>query len=224
MILLDAASPRLVCMQVLDLSVGATGAILDALVAYTDQDVRRRPGFEGACWLARGDGAEPEHAHARLLEYTQWATRSDLDAFTAAAPPLPPEVAEVIEQQSVETYRLDAVITGADQGRMTLATGDPRVTMVVMLDPAPGHQAEINEFNQRETRDFFATYEGFVGTAFHLGDGSESVVEYIQWESVAAYHAAAADPRFTPHLETLGRLCESEVGMYDVERTVDAVR
>lgn len=224
MILLDAASRRLVCMQVLDLSVGATGVMFDALVAHTERDVRRRPGFEGACWLARGNGAEPEQGHARLLGYTQWATRSDLDAFMAAAPPLPPEVAEVIEQQSVETYRLDAVITGADEGRMTLSTGDSRVTMMVIMDPAPGHQVKVNDFNQSDTRDFFATYDGFVGTAFHLADGSEAVVEYIQWESMAAFHAAAADPRFGPHLETLAQLCESEVGIYDVERTVDPVR
>ena len=224
MILLDAAVPRLVCMQVLDLTVEANDAMLDALVAYTDRDLRRRQGFEGACWLARSAGATPGHANARLLEYTQWSTRGDLAAFLTAAPPLPPEVVEAIEQRSVETYRLDAVITGTDEGQMVLATGDPRVTMVVMMDPAPGHQTKVNAFNQSDTRDFFATYDGFVGTAFHLADGSEAVVEYIQWESVAAFQTAAADPRFGAHLETLSRLCESEVGTYGVARTVRAAR
>jgi hypothetical protein len=220
MVLLDATAPRLTCLQVLDLSGAATGAVLDLIVGAAAGHLEGRAGFLGACWLVRGADSSVEHAGGRLLEYSQWAGRDHLDSSTAAAPRLPPEVAGTVEQRRLDTYRLDAVITSTGGSRMSLEADDPRVTMVVMMSPTAGQQGEVNIVNQDDTRDFFATYEGFVGTAFHLADGSDEVVECVQWQSAVALRAAAADPRFGAHLETLGRLCSSEVGMYDVHRTL----
>ena len=221
MTLLANPSSRLACLRVLDLSADATDVMLDALADDTERHARRRPGFSGGRWLSR----TPDSAGAsrtRLLEYTLWASRGDLDAFAAGTAPLPAEVEQVVDQRSTRTYRLEAIITGADTGPMTMEPGDPRVAIVVMMEPAAGQQAEVSEFNQRETREFFADHAGFVGAAFHLADHDDGVVEYIQWESTAAYRAAAADPRFMPHLETLARLCRSEVATYDVGRAIDA--
>lgn len=221
MILLAHPSSRRVCLRILDLSVGVTDDVLDALAGHTERHAQRRPGFGGARWLV-SNGDVGRASRTRLLEYTFWSSPSDLAAFTAAAaPPLPAEVAKVVDQRSTSTYRLDAVITRVDTSPMTMEPGDPRVVIVVMMEPAIGQQAEVNEFNQRETRQFFSSYAGFVGTAFHLAEHTDGVVEYIQWESMAAYQAAASDPRFGPHLETLGRLCGSEVGTYEVGRAVN---
>ena len=224
MIAFDAETARFAGLQVFDVPAEAKEATLDTLFAHTERHLSGRSGFGGARWLVRSAGPEPgDEADARLLEYTHWSARDELDAYWAAVAQLPAGVREVVKQHSLNTYRLDAVITGADAVQMTMEPGDSRVAMVVMMEPVAGQQAEVNLFNQRETRDFFATYAGFVGTAFHLADGSDGVVEYIQWESMAAFQAAAADPRFRHHLETLGRLCESQVGMYTVGRAVDAV-
>lgn len=211
----------LACLRVLDLSVVATNVLLDALAEQTKRDAQRRPGFGGARWLVRTPDASRAPG-ARLLEYTLWASRGELAAFIAARSALPADVEQVVDQCSTSTYRLDAIIKRADTGPMTMEPSDPRVAMVVMLEPAAGQQAEVNNFNQRETREFFASYPGFVGTAFHLDDHTDGVVEYIQWESRAAFQAAASDPRFGPHLETLDRLCKSEVGTYRVGRAVNA--
>jgi hypothetical protein len=222
---IDGRTPHFTAVSLLDLPEHRTRPALAALVRGAEQHMRAMPGFVSASVLCRRSPApEPgvDGARARLLQYVQWDSPAAYHRFLHAAGA--GEVHSAISGLSVcsqtDTYELDAVI--GEARRLDIIALDPRLTLVVVMEPRAGEQKFINEYNQTETRSFFSGFDGFVGVAFHLA-ASGRVLEYLQWESLRAMEAVNSTERFHAHIETNARHCQSiDFGIYDVMRTSHA--
>jgi hypothetical protein len=216
MAVIDADAPCLTAVTSLDLPEQHVGTTLSQLVASCEDRARLAPGFVSASILRRRPAEPDSSAPRRLLEYSQWDSPSAYQrfAFSAVA------VSDDATPSHTDIYTLDAVISPAR--RLEIAAPDPRLTLVVSMRAHAGKQAFINDYNQDETRDYFSKFDGFVGVAFHLGaDGL--VLEYLQWESSDALHAATSTERFEVHMANNAQQCQSiDFGAYEVIYTIPA--
>ena len=212
-------------VSAVDVSLQQRAALQDAVREGGGDHRPTVPGLVSATVLERhepGSGGAGEPAQVRLVEYVQWesgaAHRRFLDSHEGREYSVLP--VGVTPGRS-DRYLLDAVITtGGGEGGLSLFVADPRLTLVVVMEPHAGRQSVVNEFNQVETRDFFAGFDGFIGAAFHLADHG-GVLEYLQWESREALEVVTATERFSQHLAEIGRHCHStEFGTYDVVHAV----
>lgn len=220
---IDGRTPRFTAVLSLDLPEQQMRSTLAALVRRGDEHMRAVPGFVSASVLCRRSSApEPgaDGARGRLLEYVQWDSPAAYRRFlkTASAGEIHSAVSERSVCSQTDTYELDAVI--GEAGKLDIIACDPRLTLVVVMEPRAGKQRFINKYNQAETRSFFSTFDGFVGVAFHLA-GSGRVLEYLQWESMQTMEAVNSTERFRTHIKTNALHCQSiDFGIYDVVHTI----
>jgi hypothetical protein len=224
-IVIDAEVPRFTVVSSLDLGERQGEPELSRSVQRFEDLARARsaPGFVGAVLLAgRPQDSEPSAPGlpGRLLEYSQWESSAAYRAELARAGSLDLANPNSDTYETLGTYELDAVV--AAKRRLEVTAGNPLLTMVVSMQARAGQQAFVNTYNQDDTRDYFSTFNGFVGVAFHLGSG-DRVLEYLQWESLRAMEAANRTERFRTHLATNAQLCvATEFGVYDVISTISA--
>lgn len=71
----------------------------------------------------------------------------------------------------------------------------PVCTVVVTVDTTKDVMGDLVE-HARLGLDRFSDCDGFVGGALHVSDDGTRLVQYLQWESEAAYIACRDDPRW----------------------------
>lgn len=225
---IDLTRPTFTVIVTLDVRADRKQDVLDLVTSRTDDYIRYLPGFVSASWLTRyplNPADEDASGTQRIVEFLQWRHRADFEAFITD-PVKSAHVATVsglVEAQAFESYQLDAVITADGADRISITPGESDVvTGVMLIEPVPGKQGWINEYNQSETHRLIRHYDGFVSANFLLGRQTHRVTEYVQWASREAFLAAYSDERFMEHIHVVGHYATVDWGFYDVYRTIDA--
>ena len=99
-----------------------------------------------------------------------------------------------------------------------IAVGAPVDTLINVFVVAPERQRELVDLLTRVTEETMRRVPGFVSANIHASADGTRVVNYAQWESVAAFQAMLADPAAQEHMRQATAICESsDPHLYTVE-------
>lgn len=212
-----------------DVAPSDRDAVLQTSLAHTQQFMASAPGFAGSTWLIRDDPGTPppdQPSTERVVQYVQWQTHSQADAYLAEpirAAGVPAGPHSPIQTTNSAVYHVDEVISADGLGRAVIDDSGPNtapMTGIITFLPAAGKQAWIDEYNRSETRDYIQYLPGFVSASFLLADRDQRLTEFVQWNSMDAFQAALRDERFHEHVNVTNHYSTSEVGIYRVHQTI----
>lgn len=100
----------------------------------------------------------------------------------------------------------------------TTIDGEATVTTLInCFTVHPDRQRELVDLLVRATEDVMQHQPGFVAANIHASLDGTQVVNYAQWESVAAFQAMLADPVCQEHMTAARQVGRSEPQLYTVE-------
>ncbi|MEZ0350681.1 hypothetical protein [Mycobacterium sp. pR1184] len=229
--IIETATPTLGVLTTFDVASRAHASVVASLCDAAEQFTAGTADFAGGAWLTRvtaaGQSATP--GIERVVQYLQWDHRADArallaDPATAGHPAAARWDNGDLSIVSTGLYRVDAVVSGDGQGRAVIEVPHPDsqlVTGIITIDPVPGKQRWINEYNQSETRDHIQHLPGFVSGSFLIAEDGQLLTEFVQWVSTDHFTAAFHDDRFREHIDVANHYSTSDLAVYQVDRTLE---
>ena len=99
----------------------------------------------------------------------------------------------------------------------TIRAGSEPVTLINVFTVLPQRRGELLDLLVRATEEVIQHLPGFVSANLHVGTEGTRIVNYAQWESVAAWQAMLAEPAAQDHLRRAAELAESyDPQLYEV--------
>ncbi|SOX54828.1 antibiotic biosynthesis monooxygenase [Mycobacterium ahvazicum] len=233
--IIETATPMtLGVLTTFDVVSHAHASVLASLCATAEEFASDTANFAGGAWLTRVAAAGQSHTPGieRVVQYLQWDNGADgrallADSATAGHPAAAHRDKGDLAIVSTQLYRVDAVVSGDGLGRAVIEVphpGSQLVTGIITIDPVPGKQGWINEYNQSETRDHIQYLPGFVSAGFLMAEDSQLLTEFVQWVSTDHFTAAFQDDRFREHIDVANHYSTSDLAVYQVDRTLERIR
>ena len=82
-------------------------------------------------------------------------------------------------------------------------------TLINTFEVDAANQQPLIDELARVTEELTRTMPGFVGASVHRGVDGVHVVNYVQWQSRAAFDAMRSDARMASHFAAVGRLART---------------
>lgn len=216
----------LAALTTFDVAAEKHASVLASLCTAAEEFAAGRTDFAGGAWLTRvpGPGPAVTPGTERVVQYLQWDNGADAGGPTIAGHAgAGPRESTVV---SSDLYRVGAVVSGDGLGRAVIEMPQPGsqlVTGIITIEPVPGKQNWINEYNQSETRNHIQYLSGFVSASFLMAEDSALLAEVVQWASIDHFTAAFHDDRFREHIDVANHYSTSELAIYRVDRTLERI-
>ncbi len=104
----------------------------------------------------------------------------------------------------------------------TIEKGGTRLTLINVFTVEPKDQERLVALLIEATEHAMKQMPGFVSANIHRSLDGNKVVNYAQWESLAAFEAMRADPRAAPHMAAAAALARFEPILCEVADAIGA--
>jgi quinol monooxygenase YgiN len=92
----------------------------------------------------------------------------------------------------------------------TIEKGNDILTLINVFSVEPEKQAELVSLLIQATEKTMRHLPGFVSANIHRSFDGRKVVNYAQWESMAAFEAMRKNPSAVPHMKAAAALAQFE--------------
>jgi quinol monooxygenase YgiN len=190
-------------------------ALMETLRAVSEEIIRQRMPMVVSGNFHRGIDA------SIVVNYNQYRDRESGNTLRKIpeTAPLLKRTHDLSDRHEIRWYKVeDVIVTGAPGDRLEISQAASPIAALGIHTAAPGRQdallAHLRAQGERLKR---APAPGFLGLATHRGFDPAHVACYEQWESVAAYEAAARTPQFREFQAALRDCAEAaETHLYEV--------
>jgi hypothetical protein len=159
----------------------------------------------------------------RVVEYAQWDTA---DRAGDAADSLG-RFASIVPEFELRVYRADDGLMTPGPGREATFDGlvvDPvakRPTLIAVLQTDPDRHDELVAYLTESAKRFRGLFGGWIGAVLHPRPDRRGVVEYLQFDSLAAMGATQGLAEIHQHKERLDRFGMTDIAPYDLADLYD---
>jgi quinol monooxygenase YgiN len=102
----------------------------------------------------------------------------------------------------------------------TIEKGSRFLTLINVFTVEPERQQELVTLLIRATEQTMKNLPGFVSANIHRSLDGKKVVNYAQWESMAAFEAMRKDPHAIPHMQAAAALAQFEPILCEVSDAI----
>jgi heme-degrading monooxygenase HmoA len=107
--------------------------------------------------------------------------------------------------------------TTPDAAASTIRAGGSGVTLINVFSVDPEHQAELIDLLGQAAERVMRRQPGFISANMHRSLDGTRVVNYMQWESMAAFEATFDDPEAQAQRARIGAVAAGyEMAPYEV--------
>lgn len=100
--------------------------------------------------------------------------------------------------------------------------GNNLLTFINVFTVEPEKQQPLITLLVEATEQTMKHMPGFVSASFHRSLDGKKVVNYAQWESLAAFEAMRQDPHAIPHMQAAAALAQFEPILCEVSEAISA--
>lgn len=104
----------------------------------------------------------------------------------------------------------------------TIKKGSNVLTLINVFTVKKEDQRKLVSLLSEATDQTMKHLPGFVSASIHRSLDGEKVVNYAQWESIAAFEAMRKDPKAIPHMEAAAALARFEPILCEVAEAIEA--
>ncbi len=104
----------------------------------------------------------------------------------------------------------------------TIEKGSGVLTLINVFTVEPAKQQELVRLLIEATDKTMKRLPGFVSANIHRSLDGKKVVNYAQWESMAAFEAMRKDPGAAPHMQAAAALAQFEPILCEVSDVMSA--
>ena len=102
----------------------------------------------------------------------------------------------------------------------TIEKGNRVLTLINVFTVAPEKQAALVELLIEATEKTMKNLPGFVSANIHRSLDGKKVVNYAQWENMAAFEAMRKNPQAVPHMQAAAALAQFEPILCEVSDAI----
>lgn len=102
----------------------------------------------------------------------------------------------------------------------TITKGRDPLTLINVFTPRDNRQDEVVQLLVEATRQTMRNMPGFVSANIHRSFDGKKVVNYAQWESVAAFEAMRGNPAAQAHMQAVAAISAFEPILCEVSEAI----
>ena len=102
----------------------------------------------------------------------------------------------------------------------TIAKGSSVLTLINVFTVEPAKQQQLITLLIEATEQTMKRMPGFVSANIHRSLDGKKVVNYAQWENLAAFEAMRKNPEAMPHMKAAAALAQFEPILCDVSDAI----
>ena len=185
--------------------------LIDTILKFLEV-VKHQPGFVSSSIHRSIDGV-------RVLNYAQWKTHSDYQAFVNNSEMRKFVEAKLSGFQIHEAHVYEVVVSKPDDATLKITKGG--LIHLAEFRVKPENQQRLVDL-EKEYVELGLQNPGLMSANFHRSLDGVHTVNYGQWRSFADFEDLLKDPKYKPLNEYWQGLAENEFHLYEVVFTEPA--